>query len=153
MKTFCLLVIIFFTICKPANCQELLKGDYYRYDTLETIKKVPYDSIRFDLHYVEIGTDSIWYAIIAMYSNRPNYYSFLSYDNRYSYTGINKLGSDFYSNLIFSDDYLGKFSETTKIFEKKQVKIYVVNDTTLIVDNEILKPDKGLKVFQSFTGY
>ena len=69
MKIFGFLLIIFLTICKTVSCQETIKGDYYRYDTLKIFKKVPYDSIRFDLHYVEIGNDSVWYAILPMFSN------------------------------------------------------------------------------------
>lgn len=153
MRHLYVILIVIMTINTKTNCQVITKGDFYRYDTLEIIKKVPFDSIRFDLHYVEIAKDSIWYAIIPMYSNQTNYYSFLSDNNRFSFTRINKLASGLFSNLLFTDDFSGDISKATKVFEKKQVKLDFLNDSTMIIDNKRLGFDKGLRIFQSFTGY
>ena len=153
MRHFYLLMILLTTINTKINCQVIPKGDFYRYDTLEIFKKVPYDSIRFDLHYVEIGKDSIWYAVIPMYSNQPSYFSFIPDNNRFSYTKINNSLVDNYTTLIFTNDNMGKISESNKILEKRNIKISSLSDSILIIDNKRLKFDKGLKIFQSFTGY
>lgn len=153
MRHFYVIMIFILTINTKTNCQVLPKGDFYRYDTLEIIKKVSYDSIRFDLYYVEIAKDSIWYAVIPMYSNQTNYFSFISDNNRFSYTKINKTPVDYYSTLIFTNDNMGKISDSNKMIEKRDVRISRLNDSILIIDNKRFKFDKGLKIFQSFTGY
>ena len=153
MKHLLIFISLIYLINNWTNGQSLKTGDFYRFDTLEIIKKIPYDSIRFNLEYAELGNDSLWFAILPMFSNRPNQFGFLSDTHKFSYTRIIKNDSGFISNLIFTNNFAGEITNETKLLEKKHVTIISADDSTMIINNNVFKIDKGLKIFKLFTGY